>query len=135
MKLSTKGRYAVRILACIARNQSSGPVCKGTIADEELVSKDYIEQIIVMLKRAGLVEGLRGTKGGFVLSKPASEITLYDVISAAEGGLELVQCSSCTRSDECNARDIWSGASKILREYFTGISLESVGKPAKVVEN
>lgn len=126
MKLSTKGRYAVRILSCIARNQIHGPVCKALIAEEEGISKDYIEQIVVTLKRAGLVVGRRGMKGGFQLAKESKDISLYDILSAAEGGVDLVRCAECERDDQCVTRPIWGQASSMLKEYFEGISLDQV---------
>ena len=76
MKMSTKGRYAVRILLSIARFQKNGPVPKKVIAKEEGISPDYIEQIIVPLKNDGLVVGIRGVKGGFQLAKAPEEITV-----------------------------------------------------------
>lgn len=126
MKLSTKGRYAVRILSCIARNQKHGPVCKALIAEEEGISKDYIEQIVVTLKRAGLVIGRRGMKGGFQLVKASSEITLFDILNAAEGGVDLVRCCDCDRTEDCATQLIWDRASAMLKEYFEGITLDQV---------
>jgi Rrf2 family iron-sulfur cluster assembly transcriptional regulator len=123
MKLSTKGRYAVRILTCIARNQALGPVCKALISEEEGVSKDYIEQIVVTLKRDGLVIGQRGMKGGFLLAKDADEITLFDILSAAEGCMSLVECADCKRSQKCKPHDVWVEASTMLNDYFKKITL------------
>lgn len=131
MKLSTKGRYAVRILSCIARNQSHGPVCKALISEEEGISKDYIEQIVVALKRDGLVVGRRGMKGGFQLAKPSSDITLFDILSAAEGGVDLVRCAACDRVEGCETRPIWDQAGTMLKEYFDSISLDQISGEAK----
>ena len=85
MKLSTKGRYASRIMLCIARHEQDGPVPKKRIAEQEGISTDYIEQIIV--KNAGLVVSTRGLRGGFRLAKSAADITLYDILAATEGDL------------------------------------------------
>lgn len=126
MKLSTKGRYAVRILSCIARNQLHGPVCKALIAQEEDISKDYIEQIVVTLKRGGLVVGRRGMKGGFLLAKEMTDITLFDVLKAAEGGVDLVHCDTCARSGTCRTQTVWDDASAMLKEYFNKITLDQV---------
>ena len=132
MKLSTKGRYAVRILSCIARNQIHGPVCKALIAEEESISKDYIEQIVVTLKRAGLVVGRRGMKGGFLLNKEVGEITLFDVLTAAEGGMDLVQCGECNRTETCKTRPVWDDATAILKEYFSKITLDQITPEAAI---
>ena len=130
MKMSTKGRYAVRILLGIARFQKNGPVSKKVIAEEENISADYIEQIIVPLKNDGLVVGLRGVKGGFRLAKDPSKITVYDILRASEGDVTLVDCArnDCKGRDKniCVTRPVWEGASKVLEVYFSKITLKDL---------
>ncbi len=130
MKMSTKGRYAVRILLSIARYQKNGPVPKKIIAAEEGISADYIEQIIVPLKNDGLVVGIRGVKGGFKLSKDPVDITVYDILSASEGVMKLVDCDQmdCAGRDKnkCATRPVWDGASKVLKAYFEKITLKEL---------
>jgi Rrf2 family protein len=128
--MSTKGRYAVRILLGIARYQKNGPVSKKVIAGEECISADYIEQIIVPLKNDGLVMGLRGVKGGFVLSKDPSKITVYDILRSSEGDMTIVDCarSKCDGRDKtlCVTQPVWEGASKVLEAYFSKITLKDL---------
>lgn len=130
MKMSTKGRYAVRILLSIARYQHNGPVPKKIIAAEEGISADYIEQIIVPLKNAGFAIGIRGVKGGFRLAKEPSDITIFDILSASEGVMKLVDCDQmdCLGRDKnkCASRPVWEGASKVLKEYFEKITLQDL---------
>jgi len=130
MRMSTKGRYAVRILLSVARNQKKGPVSKKVIAGEECISADYIEQIIVPLKNAGLVTGLRGVKGGFVLAKDPSKITVYEILRASEGDMKLVDCerNDCNGRDKtiCVTRPVWEGACKVLEVYFSKITLKNL---------
>ena len=130
MKMSTKGRYAVRILLGIARYQKNGPVSKKVIAEEECISADYIEQIIVPLKNEGLVIGLRGVKGGFVLAKEPSQITVYDILRASEGDMTIVDCArnECKGRDKslCVTKPVWEGASKVLEAYFSKITLKDL---------
>lgn len=128
MKLSTKGRYATRILLCISRLEGDQPVPKKRISEQEGISTDYIEQIIVPLKNAGLVTSVRGLRGGFRLAKKASEITVYDILAASEGDINLVGCLSegCSRSDTCVVQRVWQGASDVLREYFSKITLREL---------
>jgi len=130
MKMSTKGRYAVRILLSIARYQKNGPVPKKIIAAEEAISADYIEQIIVPLKNEGLVIGIRGVKGGFQLAKEPSQITIFDILCASEGNMRLVDCAhmDCRGRDKnkCAARPVWEGAFKVMRDYFSGITLRDL---------
>jgi Rrf2 family protein len=128
MKLSTKGRYATRILLCISRLQGDRPVSKKRIAEQEGISTDYIEQIIVPLKNAGLVNSVRGLHGGFRLAKDASEITIYTILAASEGNINLVGClaEGCSRSDACVVQEIWQGASDVLQEYFSKVTLKNL---------
>jgi Rrf2 family protein len=138
MKMSTKGRYAVRILLGIARFQKSGPVSKKVIAEAESISADYIEQIIVPLKNEGLVTGLRGVKGGFQLAKDPARITVYDILRASEGELALVDCerNDCRGRDKnaCVTRPIWEGASAVLEAYFSKITLKDLLDRAEELE-
>lgn len=130
MKMSTKGRYAVRILLSIARFQKNGPVPKKIIAAEEGISSDYIEQIIVPLKNDGLVIGIRGVKGGFQLAKEPAEITMFNILRASEGVMTLVDCDQmdCQGRDKnkCVTRPVWAGAAAVLEEYFTKITLQDL---------
>ncbi|MEI6891266.1 MAG: Rrf2 family transcriptional regulator [Pontiella sp.] len=128
MKLSTKGRYATRILLCISRLQGDQPVPKKRISEQEGISTDYIEQIIVPLKNAGLVNSVRGLRGGFRLAKAPIDITVYDVLSASEGDINLVGClaEGCSKSDSCVVQRVWQGASDELREYFSKITLQEL---------
>ena len=138
--MSTKGRYAVRILLGIARYQKNGPVSKKVVAAEEGISADYIEQIIVPLKNEGLVIGLRGVKGGFVLAKDPAKITVFDILRASEGEMSVVDCkrNECKGRDKtiCVTRPVWEGASKVLEAYFSKITLkELLDKEADLVKN
>lgn len=128
MKLSTKGRYATRILLCISRLEGEQPVPKKKISEQEGISTDYIEQIIVPLKNAGLVNSVRGLRGGFRLAKDPSKITIYDILSASEGDINLVGClaEGCSRSDTCVVQRVWQGASDVLRDYFSKITLQEL---------
>jgi len=128
MKLSTKGRYATRILLCISRLQGDQPVPKKRISEQEGISTDYIEQIIVPLKNAGLVNSVRGLRGGFRLAKSPDKITVYDILSASEGDINLVGClaEGCSRSDSCVVQRVWQGASDVLQEYFSKITLKEL---------
>ncbi len=128
MKLSTKGRYATRILLCISRLEGDLPVSKKRISEQEGISTDYIEQIIVPLKNTGLVSSVRGLRGGFRLAKDPADITIFDILSASEGNINLVGClaEGCSKSDSCVVQQIWQGASDVLRDYFSEITLKQL---------
>lgn len=128
MRLSTKGRYAARILLCISRLQGDQPVSKKRIAEQEGISTDYIEQILGPLKNAGLVNSVRGLHGGFRLAREPSAITVLDILTASEGEVSLVGCLSegCSRYETCVLQAVWHGASEVLRNYFSAITLQQL---------
>ena len=92
MKISTKGRYALRLLLDIAQNQQGGFVSLKEIAERQEVSKKYLEQIIPLLSRAELLQTSRGYQGGYRLCRAPEEYTVYEILSVAEGGLAPVAC-------------------------------------------
>ncbi|MBT3380368.1 MAG: Rrf2 family transcriptional regulator [Lentisphaerae bacterium] len=130
MKLSTRGRYATRILLCIAREQDGGPVRKQLIADRERVSSDYVEQILVALRSSGLVNSHRGAKGGFTLARGPADITIWEVLQASEGPIGLVPClgneAHCRHTGTCVTRTLWEGAATLLHDYFQGVTLKEL---------
>lgn len=125
MRLSTKGRYATRILLCIARLEGDRPVSKKRISEQEGISTDYIEQIIVPLKNTGMINSVRGVHGGFRMAKDPADITVFDILSASEGSINLVGClaKGCSHSDTCVVQQVWEGAGDVLKEYFSKVTL------------
>lgn len=136
MKMSTKGRYAVRILLTIARKQQNGPVSKKVIAEEQGISADYIEQIIVPLKNEGFVVGLRGVKGGFLMARDPADVNVRDILRVAEGGCELVDCSRCQNDKQamCVTRPMWLEACRLLEEHFEKISIADLLEKSREME-
>jgi Rrf2 family cysteine metabolism transcriptional repressor len=124
----SKGKYALQIMLCISRSEGESPVSKKMIAGEVGISTDYIEQILMPLKRSGFVESVRGLHGGFHLAVEESEITVYDILEAMDE--DLAQVASLkegrSRSDEFTMQGVWQGASDLLQEYFSSISLEDL---------
>ncbi|MBR5872755.1 MAG: Rrf2 family transcriptional regulator [Oscillospiraceae bacterium] len=103
MMISTKGRYGLRLMLDLATEGSKRPVPVKEIAKRQNISEKYLEQIISPLSKAGLVKSIRGAQGGYVLTRPATEITAGDILRAAEGTIAPVECceSGCDRSDGC----------------------------------
>jgi Rrf2 family protein len=136
MKLSTKGRYAARIMVYLARRHGDSPARKQEIADAEGISADYVEQILVKLKTAGLVNSRRGAAGGFRLARDPESISIADVVGAAEGPLALVPCQSdqCERSDRCVTRKVWEEASALLQRLLAQKTLAELAKKADEVQ-
>jgi Rrf2 family protein len=111
MKLSTKGRYGVRLMIDLADHYGEGPVLLREIAKREEISEKYLSNLMNPLKAMGLVEATRGVHGGYVLGKAPAEITMKEIVHVLEGPLCLVDCvdkpGACNRSPFCVARDLW----------------------------
>ena len=122
MKLSTKGRYAVRLMLDLTLHQGDKPVLLREVARRQEISSRYLEQLILNLKVAGLVKSIRGAKGGFILGRPAEDITLLEIFKASEGSLSIVECledmSFCKRSKMCVSRDLWLEMKKAMEEIL-----------------
>lgn len=130
MKLSTRTRYGVRLMLELALHDEEGPLQLGAIAKREEISEKYLSQIIIPLRLAGLVNSVRGTQGGYMLSKPPARITALDIAEALEGELEPVPCvmgeENCSRIGECAARNIWCDLDKAVKNVLQSYSLETL---------
>ena len=131
MKISTKGRYALRMMADIAEHQKGGYVALKDVALRQDISKKYLEQIALHLCRAGMLRGVRGYQGGYKLSGPAEAYTVYDILLAVEGSMAPVSCmrqcpNPCPKRDECVTLPVWQGLQAQIRDYLSGITLQDV---------
>ncbi len=128
--ITSMGRYALLIMCCISRLEGESPVSKKVIAGELGISYNYVEQILTFLKRSGFVVSVLGIRGGFRLAKEESEISVYDVLEAVEGDSSLIASLKEGRSlsDTLVTQSIWQGASDLLQEYFSGITLKELLK-------
>lgn len=134
MRITTKGRYALRAMIYLSRNNGDKPLSIKRIAETEDLSPIFMEQIFTKLKKFGLIQSVRGAGGGFLLAKDASEINVKDILEAVEEGIRLTPCCSsesvsaddCIRSEECRALDFWNTANEHMMEFFAGYSLEKV---------
>ena len=133
MKISTKGRYALRMMIDIAENQEKGYVALKDIALRQEISKKYLEQIALHLSQCGMLRAVRGYQGGYMLARDAKEYTVFDILSAVEGTLAPVSClespvNTCPRREHCKTLPLWQGLSRRITDYLTGIT------PADIVE-
>ncbi len=130
MKISTKIRYGARAMLELAFRYGEGPIELKEIATKENISLKYLEQVINPLRAGGLVKAVRGSKGGYSLAKPPSEICLYDVIETLEGPLQLVDClgdsKACSRVPSCVTRDIWKEVSDAISKICYSVTLEEM---------
>ncbi len=132
MRLSTRSRYGVRLMLALAENKQKKPVFLKDIASSEEISEKYLSQIIIPLKGKGLVTTFRGAHGGYLLSRPASEISLREIIEPLEGDLCLVDCVNnpgiCDRADSCATRGVWNEMSSMLLKFLDTFTLEDLLK-------
>lgn len=137
MKLSTKSRYGVRAMFDMAYHAGTLPAQIKDISRRQNISPRYLEQIFQDLKKAGLLKSRRGPQGGYRLTRPADEITVKEIVLAAEGELLLVNCVKgrrkkgespplCEQDNQCLTQHIWAEGSRILGDYFDSISLKDL---------
>jgi Rrf2 family transcriptional regulator, cysteine metabolism repressor len=130
MKLSTRGRYGVRLMFDLALHYGDGPIYLKDIAERQGVSAKYLWQLINPLKTKGLVNSTRGAHGGYVLGKEPGRISLKEILQVLEGSLCLVDCvdtpSLCERAPSCISRDIWEEASKGMQQMLGNTTLATM---------
>lgn len=130
MKLSTRGRYGVRLMLDLALHYGEGPILLRDIAERQEISEKYLWQLINPLKTTGLVNSLRGAHGGYVLGKPPEAISIKAILQVLEGPLCLVDCvdnpALCERSLSCICRDIWGEASKNMQQTLEDTTLAAM---------
>lgn len=130
MKLSTRGRYGMRLMMELAENYGQGPLSMGTISRNQDIPVKYLEQLIIPLKRAGLIGSVRGPKGGHMLSKPPSKINVWEVVNLLETRVLLLDCLKdpgvCEHVEECLIRPVWGKAYDAMRRIFEGTSLQDI---------
>ncbi len=126
MRLSTKGRYAVTAMLDLAIHDGKGPVTLADISQCQGISLSYLEQLFAKLRRDGLVEGVRGPGGGYRLAKPATDISIADIIGAVDEKVEATLCDgkeNCQDGERCLTHDLWSSLSAQIFSYLDGINL------------
>ncbi len=130
MKLSTRSRYGMRMMVYLAQHYNEGPVRAGKIAKRQDISVKYLEQLIIPLKAAGLIQSVRGPKGGHLLAQPPDEIRVGQIVRVLEGGIELSDCINtkdlCERSEDCLIRGVWEATTKAMNDKLDSISLLDV---------
>ena len=131
MKISTKGRYALRMMADIAEHQKDGYVTLRDVAQRQDISKKYLEQIALHISQAGMLRAVRGYQGGYMLARPASDYTVHEILQVVEGSMVPVTClqqqpNPCGRCAECRTLPMWQGLQTLISDYLNGITLEDI---------
>lgn len=139
MKLSTKGRYGLRAIIDLARYSENEPVSISSIAARQDISERYLEQLVGMLRKAGLVKSIRGASGGYVLAKEMNEISVGDVLRALEGNLEPVKCMAleegggCSSSGECVTKYVWQKINDSINQTVNNMKLSELVNESKIL--
>ncbi len=131
MKISTKGRYALRMLVDLAEHQSGGYTALKDIASRQGISKKYLEQIVPMLNKSGVLLTNRGSLGGYKLAKAPDQYTVGDILRITEGSLAPVSCleegaDPCDRSGTCATYALWQGLDRVISEYLDSVTLQDL---------
>ena len=125
MIVSTKGRYALRVMVGLAMNENSEYVPLKEIAEQEDISQKYLESIMSTLSKAGFVDAVHGKGGGYRLNRPAEAYTVGSILKLTEGNLAPVTCTSqgCSRPTCCKAMPMWERLEKMIDDFFEGITI------------
>jgi Rrf2 family transcriptional regulator, cysteine metabolism repressor len=140
MKISTRGRYGLRVMMELAGHYGQGPLAVDSIAASQGISGKYIHVLVTGLRSSGLVRTVRGPSGGYELTRKPSAITALDVVSALEGSSAQVDCvvhaTSCPRAGRCAARDVWCEVASAVDGVLSGYTLDQLcaNQQAKDVE-
>ena len=131
--ISTRGRYALRILVDLAENPGEGYVTLKEAADRQEISEKYLESIVKDLVKDGIIEGLRGKGGGYRLARPADEINVLEILKSTEGTLVPVACleegsEPCSRAPDCRTLPLWQGLDKAVSEYLGSFTVQDLVK-------
>lgn len=132
MKLTTKGRFAVTAMLDIALHDPQEYVTIAAIGERRHLSTAYLEQLFGKLRKAGLVEGIRGPSGGYRLARPAEEITVDQILDAVDSTLKTTRCEKsrkgCDGQGECITFELWDSLNEAMRNFLSGITLKSLAE-------
>ncbi|MCI6377143.1 MAG: Rrf2 family transcriptional regulator [Clostridiales bacterium] len=131
MKISTRGRYALRMLVDLGQHQADGPVTLKEIAQRQGISKKYLEQIAPLLVRSDILLGSRGYQGGYRLAGPLHAYRVGDILRVTEGSLAPVTCleqrpNQCPRCGKCKTLPLWQGLDGVISRYLDSVTLEDL---------
>jgi len=130
MRITTKGRYAIRAIINMALNEDNSPISIKKISSSEELSPIFLEQIFTKLKKAGITRSVRGASGGFQLAKELDEITVLEVLEAVEEGVILAPCTNgeenCVRSEECMLNHFWGDTERVIRDHLTSQTIRTI---------
>ncbi len=139
MRITTKGRYGLRAMIDLARQPGDDPVLMGGIAERIGVSRKYLHALLTSLRGVGLVRSVRGSGGGYCLTRDPKNITVAEILSALEGHQTLVDCIQdpeiCPRSRTCAAHELWETLGNVIQEHLAGIRLSDLSDRCTKLES
>ena len=133
MIISTRGRYALRVMIDLAENSKGEYIAMKKIADRQDISLKYLERIVPVLSQNGIIEGVQGKGGGYRLTREPSKYTVGEILRLTEGDLAPVSCLECTaekcdKADSCPTRPMWTELYEMINNYFDNITLDTLLK-------
>ena len=137
MLVSTKGRYALRVMLELAERPAGEYAALGTIAADQGISEKYLESIVAVLSKAGLVDALRGKGGGYRLNRPAKDYSVGEILRLTEGSIAPVSCRECSpnrcdRADGCKTLPMWEKLNELICGYLDSVTLaDLLDQPGK----
>ena len=140
IKISTRGRYALRAMVDLALRADKGPVLRQDIAKRQEISADYVAQLFRHLRAAGLVEGVKGPGGGYRLTREAATISAGDVVRAVEGPVAVTNCvaptsePTCNRADHCVTHLLWKQLSEAITKVLDSVTLQDLSEEARQIQ-
>lgn len=131
MKISTKARYSLRIMLDMAQHREDGYIPLKTIAERQGISKNYLDQIMMLLNRTNYLKAARGAQGGYKLAKAPDQYTLGDILRLTEGGFAPIAClenggEECGQYESCMARKAWQGLEQVMADYLDNLTLQDI---------
>ena len=135
MMISTRGRYALRVMIDLAERGGEGYTPMKDVAERQGLSLKYLERILPVLTKNGMVEGVQGKRGGYRLTRELEDYRVGEILRLTEGGLNPVECAGCGSNSEdgpcehmvdCRTKPLWEGLNKVVNEYLDGITLKDL---------
>jgi len=131
LKISTKGRYALRMLLDLAENRYNGFIALKEIAERQNISKQYLEQIITIISNSRILRANRGKQGGYMLAKEPSEISVGYILRITEGNISSTTCleseiNECKMADSCKTLFVWKELNKVIADYLDSVTLQDI---------
>ena len=133
MKISSRGRYALRLMIDLAQHDNGAAVTLKEISQRQAISIKYLEQIVTLLHRSSLIRSIRGNQGGYLLTRPPTDYTVGEILRAVEGDLFPVACmqespNHCERFHECRTIHFWEGLYHVVNQYVDSVTLQDLAE-------